>query len=424
MKVKVLPGELTGSIEAAPSKSAMQRACALALLAHGTSRITNAGYSNDDKAAIGVISALGAKVNELPNNEIEITSNGVENAGNEIYCGESGLGIRMFTPIAAISDKEIRITGSGSLTTRPMSFFDEIFPQLGIAIQTNEGKLPIKIKGPLQPSDITIDGSLSSQFLTGLLFAFAATNKQEAVITVNGLKSRPYIDLSLEMLKMAGVTLVNKDYREFHFQKNSGSISPFHYKVEGDWSGAAFLLVSGAINGKVTVSGLNIQSAQADKAIIEALKSAGAKMQLFQNEIKVETSALQAFEFDATDCPDLFPPLAALAAYSKGITKIKGVLRLTHKESHRGLTIQQELGKLGVKVALEGDMMIIEGSNSILGGKVDSHNDHRIAMMAAITALKAKSAVTVLNASAINKSYPAFYEHLQLLGIEIIYEQN
>lgn len=417
MKIIVHNGNPEGEVHAPPSKSAMQRACALALLAKGKSVIRNAGTSNDDKAALGVIRNLGAEVNFVRGNTVEITSNGIKNAGEEIYCGESGLGIRMFAPIAALSNKEIRITGSGSLRSRPMDFFDKIFPELSVKVQTNNGKLPITIKGPLQPKNITIDGSLSSQFLTGLLMAYAASGNAKCSIKVNELKSKPYIDLTLEMLKMAGVDVENENYQYFRFKGNSGEIQPFQYAVEGDWSGAAFFLVAGAVKGNVTVRGLKVCSFQADKAILQSLKAAGAVMVVKEDFISVSASALHAFETDATDCPDLFPPLAALAAYSKGISKIKGVSRLAHKESHRGLTIQQELGKLGVEVKLEGDEMIIKGEKSFHSSIVTSHNDHRIAMMAAVLALGCKESLTIENAEAVNKSYPAFFEHLTRLGI-------
>lgn len=424
MKVTIQNGTLSGEITAAPSKSAMQRACALALLANGKSIIRNAGYSNDDKAALGVIQSLGARLRSTGENEIEINSNGIQNAGNNIDCGESGLGIRMFTPLAALSEKKIRITGSGSLLSRPMDFFDEILPQLSISVQSNNGKLPIEIQGPLKPVDITVDGSLSSQFLTGLVFAYAAAEKKNCTIKVNNLKSRPYIDLSLQMLSMAGIDVENENYEYFHFKESRNEIQPFDYTVEGDWSGAAFLLVGGAISGNIIVKSLNLQSAQADKAILQTLEKAGADMQFSDKGIEIKTSELKAFNTDATDCPDLFPPLAALAVYCKGVSKIKGVSRLEHKESHRGLTIQEELGKLGIDVKLQGDDMIIEGGKPVQQAVLSSHNDHRIAMMAAIIAIGGKGDISIENAEAINKSYPAFYDHLRNLGVFVSIDQQ
>jgi len=191
----VHPSNITGSIKAPRSKSDMQRACAAALLHHGTTTIKDPGRSNDDKAALDVISKLGATISDH-DDVISVQSNGVHPKYAEINCGESGLGIRMFTPIAALSSKKLTISGIGSLVNRPMNFFDEIFPQLGIDISSNNGKLPLQIQGPLKPNNIKVDGSLSSQFLTGLLMAYAASSPQDVTITVKDLKSKPYIDIS------------------------------------------------------------------------------------------------------------------------------------------------------------------------------------------------------------------------------------
>ena len=200
----------------------MQRACAAALLTKGTSIIRNPGYSNDDKAALEIIKKLGAEI-KTEDGKLIIESNGFPFTINQspltVNCGESGLGIRMFTPIIALSDKEITITGEGSLLKRPMNFFDEFFPKLDVSIQSNNGKLPLKIKGPLQPKNIEVDGSLSSQFITGLLMAYGAANANDVSIKVKNLKSKPYIDLTLDVMKKFGLNVPeNKNYEEFYFQ--------------------------------------------------------------------------------------------------------------------------------------------------------------------------------------------------------------
>ncbi len=207
---------LKGTIQAPASKSSMQRACAAALLSNGTTIILNPGHSNDDKAALDIIKRLGAEV-EVGEEQIQVRSKGVEPVAEEINCGESGLSIRMFTPLVALSEKEITINGAGSLSTRPMDFFDEILPQLGVKVKSNMGKLPLVIQGPLLPSNIEVDGSLSSQFLTGLLMAYSvAINKPGAPagksisIKVNNLKSKPYIDLTLDVMKKFGLSCSGK----------------------------------------------------------------------------------------------------------------------------------------------------------------------------------------------------------------------
>ena len=417
MIVKIQPGKISGNILAPTSKSSMQRACAAALLNNGKTIIGNPGRSNDDLAALGVIDNLGAKVLQQPTNELHIESSGVNPVSGEMNCGESGLGIRMFAPIAALSDQEIIINGTGSLLSRPMDFFDEIFPSLGIKIESNHGKLPIKIKGPLKPVDITIDGSLSSQFLTGLLMAYGKAATKPVTITVNNLKSKPYIDLTLQVMKEFGYSVINHQYESFEIHPvNETTHPPKNYLVEGDWSGAAFLLVAGAIAGEITIKGLNVFSSQADKAILRALTMSEAVISIAEDQIVIGPGKLKAFHFDATDCPDLFPPLVALASFCDGTTVIEGVSRLAHKESNRGLTLQEEFGKMGIEITLQDDLMLVKGGTGVNAATVHSHHDHRIAMACAVAALRADGETRIEEAEAINKSYPTFYDDLKKLG--------
>ena len=404
----------------------MQRACAAALLANGTSTIKNPGQSNDDRAAVDVITALGASIKYVDGN-LTVTSNGIRPVSDTINCGESGLGIRMFTPIAALSSKQITITGTGSLITRPMHFFDQIFPELAIKITSNAGKLPMQITGPLKPADIEVDGSLSSQFLTGLLMAYGAAGASDVAIRVKHLTSKPYIDLTLAVMKHFGVTVHNRNYESFYFPDKPASapgatsgFQPVTYTVEGDWSGAAFLLVAGAIAGNITVRGLDVHSTQADKAVLQALASAGAVMSIETGQIHIATTSLKAFHFNAMECPDLFPPLVALAACCEGKSVIEGVSRLAHKESDRGLTLQDEFAKLGIDIVLQDNIMIIQGGQ-IRGADVHSRHDHRISMACAVAALKADKLVTIHDAEAINKSYPDFFNDIRALGAIVGY---
>jgi 3-phosphoshikimate 1-carboxyvinyltransferase len=435
----VHPSKLSGSQIAPASKSSMQRACAAALIHIGKTIIHNPGHSNDDLAALEVIQKLGAIViTQKPASEkihpspIEVNSNGVKPIGPSMNCGESGLGIRMFTPIAALSHELISIEGKGSLVKRPMHFFDEILPLVGVKVQSQKGFLPIEIQGPLVPANITIDGSLSSQFLTGMLMAYAATEKQDIEIKVIDLKSKPYIDLTLAVLNAFGWKVEHTNYESFRFLAHAPLQPVIEYTVEGDWSGAAFLLVAGAIAGPIKVKGLQLDSTQADKKIMEALHIAKANMIQEEDGILIGPSAdnsnnnsnnfsngLIAFEFDATDCPDLFPPLVALASVCMGITKIKGVSRLAHKESDRGLALQTEFAKMGVQIELVGDEMLIHGGTIIQSATVFSQHDHRIAMACGVAALVANGPIEITEAEAINKSYTDFFTHLQELGAKV-----
>ncbi len=416
MKAIVIPSGVRGTIVAPPSKSAMQRALALALLHNGTTIIENPGISNDDKAAIEIIKSCGAIIKSEATKLI-ISSKGKVNPGAEIFFGESGLSLRMFAPIIALSEQEVILNGTGSLLKRPVSFFDDLFPLLQIHTLTNDGKLPVKIKGPLKPIDIEIDGSSSSQYLTGLLFAYASRADRHVVIKVNNLKSKPYIELSLQMLTHFGYNVQWQADDHFHVHPVSKKENTIHYFTEGDWSGAAFLLVAGAIAGNINVGGLNIASAQADRAVIDVLKNANAAVEINDNEVRASNAnALKAFTFDATHCPDLFPPLAALACYCHGISVISGVSRLAAKESDRAASLIDIVSSMGASIEVEGDDMKITGGIILKGASLHSHHDHRIAMAAAVAALRAEGDTTIEDAEAINKSYPDFYEHLKALG--------
>jgi len=421
MKVTIVPSRVSGTVMSPRSKSSMQRACAAALLRNGKTEILLPGNSNDDLAALDVIGKLGAVVTR-GDDRINVQSRGVHPLSAEVNCGESGLGIRMFTPIAALSADPLVMTGSGSLVSRPMDFFDRILPRLGITVRSNDGKLPLQVQGPLRPADITVDGSLSSQFLTGLLMAYSAAGASGVTIRVENLRSRPYIDLTLSVMRSFGMHLPEVEGHEyFRFGKPSpGSGQELvRYAVEGDWSGAAFLIVAGAISGGVRLRGLQADSVQADRAILDALSAAGGTYAFAEDVLQVHPCALRGFRFDATECPDLFPPLVAMAAYAIGISVLKGVGRLAHKESDRGLTLQEEFGKLGVSIELKGDEMHVHGGGPLRPAATSSHHDHRIAMAVTVAALGAEGSVTVADAEAVKKSYPDFFEDMLSLGAVI-----
>ena len=424
MIIQIQPSKISGELLAPASKSSMQRACAAAVLHNGTTVIFNAGVSNDDKAALAIIEKLGASTTKT-NHTISIKSKGLANLQNianntTIHCGESGLSIRMFAPIVALANQRIELTGEGSLQNRPLHFFDEILPHLTVQVNSNNGKLPLQITGPLVPKDITIDGSLSSQFLTGMLFAFGAAATSKITITVNNLKSKPYIDLTLNVMAQFGYQIKNVAYEQFIILPKKNTDSTIQYKVEGDWSSASFLLVAGAIFGDVSILGLDTASTQADKAILKVLQLCGASVRVSKEKITLSKATLQPFYFDATDCPDLFPPLVALAAYCNGTCTIKGIHRLAAKESDRAITLQRVFGQLGIKILLkkDDDEMVIY-SGQVQGAKVSSHHDHRIAMAAAVAALGASSKIIITEAEAVNKSYPFFYRDLKKIGVGI-----
>lgn len=407
MKRLIKPSAVNGTVRAPASKSVAQRAIAIASLADGQSEIFNVGNSEDVRAAIRVCRSLGVNIQE--ESDKLIIYGGIKSCRESINCGESALGIRIFSVIAATLNNPVTLIGEGSLLKRPMSIVEQAIKSLGAQCQTNNGLLPITVLGPINGGKCQIDGSISSQVLTGMLIA-APLAQQDLIIEVQNLKSRPYIDLTIETMHAFGVMVENQDYKILTV-KYRQSYKPTRFSVEGDWSGAAFLLVAGAIAGSVRIENLRPMSKQADRSVIEVLLQIGAKVSIFEDAIEVRRNELNAFHFDATHCPDLFPPLVALAAHCKGETRILGVSRLRSKESDRGQTLQQEFAKLGISIDIEGDLMRIHG-DQVNGGKVKSHGDHRIAMACAVAALAGNGEVEIDDAEAIEKSYPDFFKDL------------
>ena len=414
MKNYVYPSEIKGIIKAPSSKSAMQRSIAAALLADGESILVNPTFCDDSLAAMRVAEGLGARIKKK--SDCVIINGGLKPVSETLNCGESGLCIRMFTPVAALTGTTLTLTGEKSLSERPVSAIEGPLRELGSFISSNSGKLPIKVSGMLQGGSAEIDGSMSSQFLTGLLMALPLC-RNDSILKVKDLKSREYIDLTINVLKRFSVEIENREYREFFVRGNQKFI-PGIIDIEGDWSGAAFLLCAGAIAGDITVTGISMDSAQPDRNVVTALRKAGADITAFSDTIEIKKSELNGFEFDASECPDLFPPLAALAVYCNGETVIHGTERLKHKESDRGMTIKAEMEKLGAVVDLHHDCMVIKGS-PIHGAEVESHGDHRIAMMCAIAALRADSPILINGAECVSKSYNDFFDHLKKLGVTV-----
>jgi 3-phosphoshikimate 1-carboxyvinyltransferase len=343
---------------------------------------------------------------------MKITGSG-ELKEKKLNCGESGLAIRLFSPVAALYDAEITMTGAGSLKKRPMQMIGDALNQLGVKCSSTDGFLPLTIKGPMKGGYCEIDGSVSSQLLSGLLMSLPLAD-EKSVIKVNNLKSKPYIDMTLGVLRDFGIMITNENYELFRVPGQQKYL-PLTYEVESDWSGGSFLLVAGAINGTLKVSGLRNDSFQSDMAILKALGRAGATMKISEGKVEISRSEMKAFEFDATESPDLFPPLVALASYCKGVTKLKGASRLAHKESDRASALSEEFGKMNINVEIIDDYLIVTGGK-VKGARVNSHDDHRIAMAAAVAALGASDTVYIKDSHCIAKSYPGFFNDLRKVG--------
>ena len=251
------------------------------------------------------------------------------------------------------------------------------------------------------------------------MFAYAAAGANDVTIKVKALKSKPYIDLTLKIMAEFGLKVpFNDGYESFYFPRNAVSQFPnheIHYQVEGDWSNAAFLMVAAAIAGEIELKGLDVFSVQGDKLILQALMQSDALLSINQESIRIRKNNLKAFHINATDTPDLFPPLAALACYCDGTSVIEGVGRLLHKESNRAVSITEEFLKLGADISLQDDLMIIKGGR-LQTANLFSHNDHRISMACAVAALGVEGSVTIDGTESVNKSYPGFWEDLQSVG--------
>ncbi len=412
MQITVQRSKIFGEVVAPASKSYAQRALAGALLVKGTTIIHNPSRSDDARAAVGIIQQLGAIVEDHENHLI--IKGGFNPKGQKLDCGEAGLSLRMFSPIASLADQTMLLNGTGSLLKRPVQMITDALNQLGCRCQSQEGYLPVWIKGPLKSGIASVDGSISSQLLTGMLMALPVV-RGDSEIRVANLQSIPYIDMTINMLKQFGISIEHRQYEVFKI-RGKQKYQPATLTVEGDWSGAAFLLVAGALAGEVTVNGLQADSLQADRQILKALQYAGARIETGQDQVTVGRQELRAFDFDATHCPDLFPPLVALAAHCNGVSRIEGVGRLVHKESNRAKVLQEEFYKLGVSIRIEGGNLYVAGPSLMKNGEVDAHGDHRIAMAAATVAMIARTPVKIAGSECVAKSYPEFYQDLKSVG--------
>lgn len=413
MKQHVFPGKRTGEIVVPASKSDGQRALLCAALASGVSKISGLGISKDEQAMLTAIQALGAEVLEREHT-LYITGMRKPEKSVTLHAGESGLGFRLLCGTAGAFSVPVTLTGSGSLLARPMAFWDEVFPKLGVSVTSNRGFAPLTICGPYRVGNAQADGSASSQYISGLLIGLVKSGLAIS-LEANNLVSGAYVDMTLETMRAFGVT-VYRSGNTFSYP-HAGSFRAAEYRVEADWSSAGYWLVAAALGHSIVVRGLNQQSKQADKALLEVLVSSGCTLHWEENRLQVTPpeAGLKAFDFDAGNCPDLFPALVVLASQCAGTSRISGVGRLRHKESDRAASLQDEFKKMGLAIEISGDVMEIPGTTALMGAVVDAHNDHRIAMCLAIAATIASGETTISDAACVSKSYPEFWEHLDKL---------
>jgi 3-phosphoshikimate 1-carboxyvinyltransferase len=327
-----------------------------------------------------------------------------------LNCGESGLTSRLLIAVCAMYPGNFSISGEGSLSQRSMNFFVYLFNEQQLTFTFSENNtLPLQVRGGIQAGEIVVDGSQSSQYISGLLMGLPLLASDTVLVVENGV-SLPYIQMTLNTLTSFGI-LVQQVENRYYIQGNQ-AYRPATYTVEGDWSSASYWFVASALGQDIQVSGLSFQSLQADKALLEVFNIANCTVVQSENGFQIHGNERKAFVFDATHCPDLFPALAVFAALTPGISTIKGVHRLQNKESNRGKVLQTEFEKLGVRIDLNDDVMHIHGQSSISGGTIDTHNDHRIAMCFGVLGMFTTTPITIDGAEAVIKSYPRFWEEL------------
>lgn len=411
--VKFSPFVPNGTVNVPPSKSDVHRAIICAAMANGVSRISPVALSNDIKATIGCIKALGADA-VLENNVLTVDgTNMYKNKTALLDCGESGSTLRFFIPIAAVGNINATFVGKGKLPQRPIGIFTEALPKAGTVCKT-KGGLPLEIKGQLKSGIFEIPGNVSSQFITGLLLALPILEGDSEIVLTSPLESVGYIAMTIRTMKQFGVNIQATE-KGWHI-KGDQSYKTCDYTTDGDWSQAAFFMVLGAVSGKVTIKGVAKDSTQGDKKCAEILARFGAKVTQLDNEVTVEKGELKAITIDASQIPDLVPVLSVCAAFAEGTTKIINAERLRIKECDRLNATAELLNNLGGKVKELSDGLEITGVSSLKGGNVNGYNDHRIVMSAAVCAARSDEDITATFAMSINKSYPDFYIDYNSIG--------
>lgn len=395
MNVKIKPSLLSGGIVVPPSKSISHRVLICAALAKGKSEIKGLLDCEDTNATIEILRSFGAKININGN---DATVFGIERANKSVNadCRESGSTLRFLIPVAAALGIDASFSGKGKLPDRPITPYFTELTKNGIIFETE--KMPYKISGKLTSGEYVLAGNISSQFITGLLFALPLLKGNSRIVLTSPLQSKPYVDITLDCLNRFGIEI--EEEKDGYFVRGGQSYSPYDTKIEADMSQAAFFITANALGSDIEIVGLNPKSLQGDRAILDIVRESNGA----------------AFNVDASQIPDLVPILAVLATFSKGTSHITNCGRLRIKECDRLAAISAELNKLGAKIKENPDSLIIEGVDTIHGGECETYNDHRIPMALAIASTRSTEPITLKNAECVSKSYPNFFEDFRSIG--------
>ena len=406
--MKISPSKLTGRIEIVSSKSLSHRYLLAASLAEGISQIDNILESDDLVATQKALRSLGIKINYN-----QVSGGKLRVINNIIDCNESGTTLRFLVPIVMLTNEEVTFIGKGRLLSRPLSVYEELFNNQYYFKHLSNEKLVVK--GKLKSGEYLIDGSVSSQFISGLLFALPLIDGDSKLILKNSLESKPYVNLTIEILNKFGIKINEIDTG--YEVKGNQVYQAGQFTVEGDYSQAAFWIVAATLNDQITIDNLDPNSSQGDKEILEILTKMGGKYKFNDQSLIVYQSETKGITIDLAHIPDLGPILMILASLSKGKTTFLNVNRLKIKESDRLLAMKDALIRLGVKIKLMENQAVITGQPELVGDvELSTYGDHRIAMALAIAATRTKGYIKLDDASVINKSYPTFFKDYQKLG--------
>lgn len=416
---------LYGCVEAPPSKAHTHRAIIASSLSDGCSEVRNALICDDTLATINACMKLGAEIKDAADGAFRVFgSPEPETPDDVINCGGSGSTIRFITPICALASGISILTGDESLRRRPMGPLLDALGQIGVRCYSARmnGYPPIIIfGGGIKGGEAHVRGDVSSQFISGLLFAAPMAQRDTNIVLSTQLESKPYVEITLDILKKHNI-LVETDFNIFHVPPGQ-KYKPCNHIIEGDYSSASFLLAAAAITGShIRIENLLRNTLQGDRLIIDVLRNMGVHVEVEENfvEVKGSDEHLKTLDVDLRDNPDLVPVCAVLASAAAGRSIIRGIGRLRFKESNRVEALFSELSKMGVKMNVAGDAMEIHGGGGLHGAEIYPHGDHRIAMACAVAALKASGETVIRNAECINKSYPNFIRDMNLLGADFL----
>ena len=418
--LKIIPSKLKGSVKIPPSKSMAHRAIICAALSDGICRIDNIDYSDDIIATINAMNSLGATI-EKHDDYIEVV--GIYKNINKIKenriidCNESGSTLRFLVPISLLFKGSNKFIGKGNLGKRPLTTYYNIFNNQGIKYSYEENNLNLVVDGELKPGVFEVEGNISSQFITGLLFALPLLNGDSKITITKEMESKGYIDLTLKAISDFGIEIINNNYSEFIIKGNQ-KYNARNYRVEGDYSQAAFFLCADGLGNNVVCRDLDLNSLQGDKEIIDILERMNVVFNANEIGLSGEVNGeLISTVIDGSQCPDIIPVLSAASALSKGTTEIINAGRLRIKECDRLSAVTSELKKLGAQIIEKEDGLVITGVEKLQGGvEVWSHKDHRIAMTLAIASTMCKKPIIIKDYECVAKSYPSFFEDFKALG--------